>query len=100
MTYLEIVQKCAEAMGYSDVRRKGDQVTELKPFGKDVEGIYWPLEDDAQAMALVKRFRLDICASKDSWQASYDGVCYTDGSKELNRAICECVANMQRARSL
>src|SRR3990172_12105784 len=47
--------------------------------------IYNPLRDDAQAMALVKRFKLNI------GQLS----CY---GSDLNRTIVEYVANIQKSK--
>lgn len=47
-----------------------------------------PLTDDAQAMALVKRFRL--------WEWIRDGS--LDIGDDLNRAIVACVAQMQANR--
>ena len=99
MTDLEITRLCAEAMewGY-----------ELDEHGGyyDSEGSsrsYWPLFDDAQAMALVKKLELGVspmAAKVLGWEA----ICWKENKAEhrvvhesLNRAICECVANMQSA---
>ena len=83
MTDLEITLLCAEAMGY-----------------KPGEHYHWrPLHDDAQAMALVKKFRLNIHAHDEQWKVEEWG---DDGAmalhETLNRAICECVAKMQAAK--
>lgn len=81
MTDLEIVTRCAHQMG-------------VPLMGSDVD-LYDPLRDDAQAMALVKRFELNIGPIHDGWQVSdYDGSNETE-NKDLNRAICECVAKME-----
>ena len=61
---------------------------------------YDPLHDDAQAMALVKKFDL-VCgrdiAPPSSYFAESQMVCtYSD---DVNRAICECVAEMQLAKA-
>ena len=70
------------------------------PIGSAVEvaeddggGVYDPLHDDAQAMALLKRFRLDltISAMLFNWSRGH-------GEHDLNRAICERVANMPKAK--
>lgn len=63
---------------------------------------YDPLHDDAQAMALVKKFRLTIYGhnrTEDEW-AVFTG--WRDSNypasaqgNDLNRAICEFVAKMQ-----
>lgn len=101
MTDLEITRLCAEAMGYED-----------KSVGVSVGGImvkhhhhfiYDPLTDDAQAMALVKRFKLTPVWSEDGelvscrypWEAGEHASGY---HASILRAICECVANMQAAK--
>jgi predicted NAD/FAD-dependent oxidoreductase len=65
---------------------------------------YDPLHDDAQAMALVKRFRLNVTVSGDTyWDVDNDdgsGRRFADAMQhDLNRAIVECVAKMQAARN-
>lgn len=58
-----------------------------------------PLHDDAQAMALVKKFGIGLDKENESepWIAAIhkDGNLYMHESPDLNRAICECVALMQ-----
>ena len=62
---------------------------------------YDPLHDDAQAMALVKKFKLDIDYGQGvEWHVSdqhsdseYEGY-HSAMNPDLNRAICECVAKM------
>lgn len=90
MTDLEIVKKCAERVGWNP--------QEERYALWEGEGIYDPLHDDEQAMALVKKFRLDIDSGFDS---SDEGegwtVCGTGAvvkNADLNRAICECVASL------
>ena len=107
MTDLEMTRLCAEAMGYSDVRKKGDHVHERR-LGKTMPGIYWPIDDDAQAMALVKKFQADICWGADepngilgNWYCDIGPntvSSYKTSNSNLNRAICECVAKMQAAK--
>lgn len=125
MTDLEIVKKCAEKMGYSGWQSKHGYWNLKDPEGQDHvccsgwnkfdpysgEKIpeptfndalyslgYEPLHDDAQAMALVKRFRLDIDSGFDSANEIEGWTVYgTSGmasSADLNRAICECVARL------
>ena len=90
MTDLEITRLCAEAM-------------EFVPPQTTIGGVPWnPLVFDAQAMALVKKMRLDIEAPLEKapykkWSASY-GVQHRIVGPDLNRAICECVAKMELAR--
>jgi len=107
VTDLEIVQKCAEAMGLACyVDSYGDLC--LPDVDHDGDNyIYNPLRDDAQAMALVKRFKADICWALDS--SGNDGLWfvdigdttsegYADRDADLNRAICLVVAKMQAAK--
>lgn len=65
------------------------------------------MEDDAQAMALVKKFLLSVLWTDrrlGSWlvRGWYEGktgdLCEEAESDSLNRAICECVANMQASK--
>ena len=60
--------------------------------------------NDAQAMALVKKFHIDTSSflnldGRWVWQCRYDkDVAWTDPYPDLNRAICECVAEMEGAK--
>ena len=115
MTDLEMTKLCSEAMGLT-IAGSWDQRQGL--FCTNNHGIehvlYHPLHDDAQAMALVKKVGLEIIAlhysisrkrhSEDWTEADMRhrwSVSHVDGgnvfSKNLNRAIVECVAKM-RAR--
>lgn len=84
MTDLEITKLCAEAMGYD----------KTDPLG--VALVYDPLHDDAQAMAMVKKFKLDCFENLDEegWIVDAGDGVHTKHI-DLNRAICECVAKMQ-----
>lgn len=95
MTDLEITKLCAEAMGWRThsindqcYYNEGEHMSMLK-------NRYDPLHDDAQAMALVKKFDLQITGDKMKrvgpflWKGPYVT------NIDLNRAICECVAKMQ-----
>lgn len=75
-----------------------------KKITHTVRGNYDPLRDDAEAMALVKKFRLDVEPQKrdrvDGWsiyrQENMFAPPMADSwNQDLNRAICECVAQMQ-----
>ena len=97
MTDLEITRLAAEAMGHTD---------DVYPDGLDLmfrNGTqYAPLHDDAQAMALVKRFRLELTYGlHDIWICSNRGtIDYVSGNDcNLNRAIVKCVAKMQDEQS-
>ena len=101
MTDLEITKLCAEAMGFAVI--KESKSTELPAWvtvhdtSKAVANYdYFPLHDDAQAMALVKGLGLDIQRRTEGWHVysrdnSSQSMTYDD---DLNRAICECVAKM------
>ena len=103
MTDLEITRFCAGAMEFKpDVRAK------YRSLDSEFNGIwvndgslaYDPLHDDAQAMALVKKFELELmspASGNGGWKASdIDSDTYAR-STDLNRAICECVAKMGAA---
>ena len=106
MTDLEITKLCAEAVGVS-VHEYQDG--SLYHFGGLCEGgieDYDPLHDDAQAMALVKKFGL-VCDPQQDGQDFADDpgweVWLLDPetmsiNPDLNRAICECVAKMQEVK--
>lgn len=106
MTELEITKLCAEAMGLSWLKEFGDCVLLHDSMASE----YDPLHDDAQAMALVKKFELVVeppWATKETegmWEISlFSGdddpfdTCIAL-HENLNRAICECVAKMQSAK--
>ena len=106
MTELEITKLAAEAMGL-DVRVGPLQGTVMRCWIKigNVEHEYWPLYNDVQAMALLKKFQLGIFPYGDG---KWDAVFYRDdGSREqsslfvdnLNLAICETVARLQLAKA-
>ncbi len=86
---LEIVELCAKAIGASESTVHPDGI--LK---------YWPLTDDAQMAALMKKFKLKI-----SWHYAENVVraIYAKATPEirsqyqsdLNYAVCQCVANIQ-----
>jgi hypothetical protein len=96
MVDLELTRLCAEAMGYPDIRILDHLVT-CKIDG--LQKAWMPLTDDAQAMALVKRFKLNIGALQSTWKIfripdRKSHSCYEADDKDLNRAIVECVAKM------
>lgn len=90
MNDLEITKLCAEAMSIK-----------IRPY---IE--YDPLHDDAQAMALMKKFRLFIYGHLPFWvvissQPTHEKM--TDvimvDCEDVNYAICRCVAKMQKAKN-
>ena len=110
MTDLEITKLCAEAMGIELRAAEGGEAKEWAIQATD-SSIYDPLHDDAQAMALVKKFQLDIVAPAGrkytAWWAhqvigfNFRGepiVSYGGNHENLNRAICETVAKMGKAK--
>lgn len=106
----EIKWLCAEAMGIN-AQENDDGVIRYLESGIQYRK-YIPLQDDAQAMALVKKFGLMIFKPSNKWQVviaeqwnkSGPGISVADPfdvcgeSENLNRAICECVAKMQKAK--
>jgi len=111
MTDLEITRKCAEAMGL-DWRLPTSPKVLAHPhsalqYADDSSGeIYWriydPLNNDAQAMALVKKFELCLnCATPGAileWEAWYGDIDANQlsvaNSPALNQAICECISKL------
>ena len=114
MTDLEITKLCAEAMGHEYIyvgpeiciRTDGERDARTKtPMYRMV---YQPLYDDAQCFALVKKFQVVIEREMRNTREFAVTVFPSRGfgasvssvrnSTDLNRAICECVAHMQKAK--
>ena len=103
MTDLEMTALCAEAMGFRIVYPDQADLPLCIESSRGA-GMYNPLHDDAQAMALVKRFWLKIGyghrikdgeMGPEEWRVSVNfGGPYIWGP-DLNRAIVECVANLK-----
>jgi hypothetical protein len=111
MTDLEITKACAEAMGIKTIDAFGHphikhdhwptRDTSCEKTGIGLKA-YQPLHDDAQAMALVKKFRLRIGQSmvagekepEQEWFVERNNHQYATDA-DLNRAICECVAKLR-----
>jgi len=97
LTDLEIMKACAEALSidvYQSKNRCGETLVDVLRNHIDGE-VYDPLHNDAQCMALVKKFRRShvLAYTIDSWMR---GV----GTDEmLNVIICETVAHMQQEKS-
>ena len=98
MDDLTLTRLCAEAMGYR-LDRDGGYSRLCQGAGMDepdwFEFIYNPLHDDAQAMALVKKFQLSITVGDKWWATPPEG--QDASSDDLNRAIVESVAKMRKA---
>ena len=112
MTDLEITRLCAEAMDLCEDEQTTRTISyreeghiwirhEADAIGK----MYHPLHDDAQAMALVKKFHIQLDKTLRTpddpygqWIASKTDKWVSEPTDDLNRAICECVAKMQAAK--
>lgn len=102
MDDLTATRLCAEAMGYHTEVSVDLQTSNGKEYllvwSNGAENRSWnPLHDDAQAMALVKQFGLLVCPWAQGWQAEIEHKYYTTND-DLNAAIVNCVAAMQRAK--
>jgi hypothetical protein len=93
---LEMVKACAEAMGIAVTLTDGKYYLSERPDPySPIFTRYDPLQFDAQAMALVKRFRLDIASGSKSatlWAVMLGANQCVD--HDLNRAIVRCVARL------
>lgn len=111
MTDLEATRLCAEAIGWKFVpasNYSGGWRSDHYTLNGDIvewDHRYKPLHDDAQAMALVKKFRLEL---NGELQLTHDDdplwvCCGPTGERlsedeDLNRAIVYCVATMQAGK--
>lgn len=104
MSELETTRLCAEAMGIDVTGTPPNG--QLEPLGSGVWLLhsrlpYDPLHEDAQAMALVKRFMLRVdafsgyCGAPILNNIKTDCLYDTFSDVSLNHAICECVAKRQ-----
>lgn len=131
-TDVEITALCAEALGWKHLGAVGIEPPKRgepdpkglwclsgandwweSPEGWHVcgpcQGIPDPLNDDEDAMALVRKLHLQINppikgGARTWWVHENEGVLlersmYGTADENLNRAICECVAKMQKAMS-
>lgn len=107
ITDLDATRRCVEALdlGCYEVSCNRPEHTIRLNGSHSPENQYWPLANDAQAMALVKELGLEIrtfykrpdgtVRAPDEWV-----VCTTKNSvrsANLNRAIVMCVATSNRA---
>ena len=111
MTDLEMTKLCAEAMGYAACRARIEDYDKIAGYRFEVSNpltgwaLYDPLNDDAQAMALVKKLMLSVGRNQGvEWDVENrhspfgeQYVCVMN--KDLNRAIVECVAKMQETKT-
>ena|SRR3990167_5641465 len=99
MTDLEMTAACAEAMDMKVRFIPSAQGTPWYYQTQQPYECYDPLHDDAQAMALVKTLQIDVVRRRQT--NGDDDVWHTwkSESANLNRAIVECVAKMQKAKA-
>jgi hypothetical protein len=104
MNDYQIVKLCAEAMGYKTNQGVIDENDRLHICLEDKSKftLYDPLHDDAQCMALIKRFNLRIDRDRGiptKWgvysKVNFDDIQF---DTDLNRAVCLAVARMQAAQ--
>lgn len=103
MTDLEMTKLCAQAMDFPETRHPLN--IPITPPAIYIEGgfFYSPLRDDAQAMALLRKFPMDVFADRGTpfWRVRIaadhnKGYAMAD---DINRAIVECVAMLQVDRT-
>lgn len=111
MTDLELTRLCAEAMEReidAASLEAGIVLLKLPEDARAWNGLWYrfnPLHDDTQAMELMKKFKSphfqvwsDDETTSGKWHAWMQGQPDGTSSDSLNRAICECVANRQKAK--
>mgnify|MGYP001611419028 CR=1 FL=1 len=99
MTDLEITKLCAEAMGLrTNVRPLRGTILRHWFMDGHVEKIYDPLHDDAQAMALLRKYT-SFCIdalNNERWRA-YN----TDETmQDIARIICKGIAKIQELQNV
>ena len=98
MTDLEMTRLCAEAMYGDRFLEFGGKI--LLPNMRSESNGYDPLNNNAQAMALVKRFGMEMSRAQTGEWFVRHFLCGSEAiiNTDLNRAIVECVAKMQSAK--
>ncbi len=105
MTDLEMMELCAEAMGFRTHSVSSKLFYCPDEHDSIPKAIWNPLKDDFQALSMVKKCGLSISGptAKDKDREFYVWCAYesrTDGflgqSTDLNRAIVECVAKRRQ----
>lgn len=99
MDDLEITRRCVEAMELPEIQPyplTGGIGYRCRPGESQWLRKYDPLTDDAQAMALVKRFELNISFYEEGkekrWYVGAPDKKRWRSNPDLNRAICLAVA--------
>ena len=103
MTDLEMTKLCAEAMGYYLMRPSASD----HAWHTAEQDYYDPLHDDTQAMALVEKMHLYITPNVPAldgtgltgWDVRHWDSNEPSVHADFNRAIVECVAEMQASLS-
>ena len=109
----ELLKLTYEAYGFR-LHSMSSKVLYHADYGTSMKLDDWnPLRDDAQAMWLVERLRLNICTpykqdANPGWEVFNDGVEGVGGTEGqvivvnafLNRAIVECAAKLQLQSSI
>jgi hypothetical protein len=114
MTDLEITKRCAEAMelsaiqysrvgkvAYNAIQYITDIPDEAELITYELEGlrnVYNPLVSDIQCMALVKKFRINVIWYEVNMPSMFEPNVSMWLKNDLNRAICECVAKLQKEK--
>ena len=88
---------CAEAIGYRGPFRKGDDIYDERGIHIG-DGPWWPISNDAQAMALVKKLRPHVNPGCGGWMVESRRPEIFANSESLNRAIVKYVAQAQFAK--
>jgi hypothetical protein len=94
---LEQVALCGEAIGLNwTIFENSDIQNTIRFLDGDAElgnfVSYWPIENDQQAMELVKYFMLNVNGFTNTASFNFNDLCTTTSDDSLNHAIVECVA--------
>lgn len=105
MTDLEMTRWCADAVGLVGYAANGRHLFKGS-YAAGTYEMYDPLRDDEQAMALLRKCELSLCAPSPDDKRWYVLKIWTSDSRtisahdeNLSRAIVECVSRMQSAKS-
>lgn len=100
MTDVEMTKLCAQAMGFRIVYPSQDDLDLCIEINGVGAARYNPIKYDWQAMELVKKFRLHVQSDPLTWWVMEPINLRDSGDhQDLNRAIVECVAEMQKLRA-
>jgi hypothetical protein len=97
VTDVEMMRLCAAAVGIT----LGESNGQL--YDKGTFAPWNPVTNDTQAMLLIRKFRLEVSGANTEWCVckaigDYESAHAATHNINLNRAICECVARMQRGQ--